>query len=106
MINFSLTFSLYILPILRVVLQNMLDCATKLSVCVYIYIYIYIYRERERERERESSTLPTGKLNLFNIQSPIQLTPPTLNVYFLELSNSAITKGAIPFMAMNQRKID
>ena len=104
MINFSLTFSLYILPILRVVLQNMLDCATKLSVCVCIYIYIYIYRERERERE--SSTLPTGKLNLFNIQSPIQLTPPTLNVYFLELSNSAITKGAIPFMAMNQRKID
>ena len=102
MINFSLTFSLYILPILRVVLQNMLDCATKLSVCVYIYIYI----ERETERERESSTLPTGKLNLFNIQSPIQLTPPTLNVYFLELSNSAITKGAIPFMAMNQRKID
>ena len=52
MINFSLTFSLYILPILRVVLQNMLDCATKLSVCVCIYIYIYIERERERERER------------------------------------------------------
>lgn len=59
-LNFSLTFSFYILPILRVVLQNMLDCARKLSMCMV-----------------ESHTLPTGIPNLFNIQSPIQLTPPT-----------------------------
>ena len=68
MINFSLTFSLYILPILRVVLQNMLDCATKLSVCVYIYIY----RERERERERERIKRWGPQMNHFSTRCEIK----------------------------------